>query len=694
MKKEKNKIFFNNNNFQNFFNINKTNNKNNNKGKNLNKNNINDKNINIKYYDNNYITINASDIMTNFNKNKNKIMNYKKKIYNNQNIKFKSNKYLDNYKNKNKNKLFNNNNINFNLNNNNSLHCLDFSFNQEDENEIINENFNIKNLNYRYNNNNNFNSNSNINLIIIDNNYINNSPLIPIEITIHNNINNENETNFLGYDKSTLDKYEKILNKYETPYEKKIKRKNNNNNFNTFFEEQDNINNIPKPMKKENTEKFLTKDCQIININDIKKDIIIPKEKEEEIIYNESDEEHSTSINNNNNNSNNSNNSNFINSNNFESEENINFTDDLNQSNINPLYISPSPPLMIKEIQIKNSLGIDYKLCLSNYNNLLQKLLKNNQNNNDNQNNINNKNNNNNQNNNNNNQNNNNNEIINDMKQITKIKMKLQSIENFYSNEIDRYKYKLYNIFKANTKNDIDSRLSLQRIIEKIESMDNNFLLEEKDYINQIKILFNELETLTNNKIDNKLLNEVNSIINNNNINNNNSNNNNNNNNINEDDLLSILSEFKLDENKYKFNVPSKYHMNNNVKCIKISIIKDNIIKIYENKVFDLINKKKTIRRIFPDGYEYSLYKNNDIKQKFPNGNIFFYYNINKAYEFRFIRKNFTLFKFKSGQYEKHYHTGRIMCIKFNDGSYRIIGPKKELFQFSDGKIVIKNNVL
>ena len=690
MKKEKNKIFFNNNNFQNFFNINKTNNKNNNKGKNLNKNNINDKNINIKYYDNNYITINASDIMTNFNKNKNKIMNYKKKIYNNQNIKFKSNKYLDNYKNKNKNKLFNNNNINFNLNNNNSLHCLDFSFNQEDENEINNEHFNIKNLNYRYNNNN-INSNSNINLIIIDNNYINNSPLIPIEITIHNNINNENETNFLGYDKSTLDKYEKILNKYETPYEKKIKRKNNNNNnnFNTFFEEQDNINNIPKPMKKENTEKFLTKDCQIININDIKKDIIIPKEKEEEIIYNESDEEHSTSINNNNN-SNNSNNSNFINSNNFESEENINFTDDLNQSNINPLYISPSPPLMIKEIQIKNSLGIDYKLCLSNYNNLLQKLLKNNQSNNDNQNNINNKNNNNNQNN----QNNNNNEIINDMKQITKIKMKLQSIENFYSNEIDRYKYKLYNIFKANTKNDIDSRLSLQRIIEKIESMDNNFLLEEKDYINQIKILFNELETLTNNKIDNKLLNEVNSIINNNNINNNNSNNNNNNNNINEDDLLSILSEFKLDENKYKFNVPSKYHMNNNVKCIKISIIKDNIIKIYENKVFDLINKKKTIRRIFPDGYEYSLYKNNDIKQKFPNGNIFFYYNINKAYEFRFIRKNFTLFKFKSGQYEKHYHTGRIMCIKFNDGSYRIIGPKRELFQFSDGKIVIKNNVL
>jgi hypothetical protein len=192
------------------------------------------------------------------------------------------------------------------------------------------------------------------------------------------------------------------------------------------------------------------------------------------------------------------------------------------------------------------------------------------------------------------------------------------------------------------------------------------------------------LESLTNNKIDNKLLNEFNSIINNDNINNNNNNNSNNNNinNINqdEDDLLSILSKFKLDENKYTFNVPSKYHMNNNVKCIKISIIKENIIKIYENRVFDLINKQKTIRRIFPDGYEYSLYKNNDIKQKFPNGNIFFYYDINKAYEFRFIRKNFTVFKFKSGQYEKHYHTGRIMCIKFIDGSYRIIGPKRELF--------------
>ena len=684
-KKEKNKIFF--NNFQNFFNI-----KNNNKVKPLNKNNKNDKNINIKFYDNNYITINASDIMTNFNKNKNsKIMNYKmNKINNNKNIKFKSNKYLDNYKYKNKNKLFNNNNNNINFNNNNnnnnSLHSLDFSVNQDYENELNNDYFNYKNLNYCNNiNNNNFNSNSNINLIIIDNDYINNSPLIPIDIPIHNNINNDNEKNFLGYDKSTLDKYEKILNKYETPYDKKIKNNNNNNNFNTIFDDQDNINNIPKPMKNENTEKFLTKDCQVININDIKNE---NKEKEKEIIYNESDEEHSTSINNINNNSNNSNNTgsiynyfsrnNSINiNNNFESEENMNFTDDLNQSNINPLYITPSPPLMIKEIQIKNSLGIDYNLCLSSYNDLLQKLLKKKQLQND---------------------NNNNNEIKNDIKKITEIKKKLQSIENFYSNEIDRYKYKLYNLFKANTKNDIDSRLSLQRIIEKIELMDKNFLLEEKDYINQIKILFNELESLTNNKIDNKLLNEFNSIINNDNINNNNNNNSNNNNinNINqdEDDLLSILSKFKLDENKYTFNVPSKYHMNNNVKCIKISIIKENIIKIYENRVFDLINKQKTIRRIFPDGYEYSLYKNNDIKQKFPNGNIFFYYDINKAYEFRFIRKNFTVFKFKSGQYEKHYHTGRIMCIKFIDGSYRIIGPKRELFQFSDGKIVIKNNVL
>ena len=684
-KKEKNKIFF--NNFQNFFNI-----KNNNKVKPLNKNNKNDKNINIKFYDNNYITINASDIMTNFNKNKNsKIMNYKmNKINNNKNIKFKSNKYLDNYKYKNKNKLFNNNNNNINFNNNNnnnnSLHSLDFSVNQDYENELNNDYFNYKNLNYCNNiNNNNFNSNSNINLIIIDNDYINNSPLIPIDIPIHNNINNDNEKNFLGYDKSTLDKYEKILNKYETPYDKKIKNNNNNNNFNTIFDDQDNINNIPKPMKNENTEKFLTKDCQVININDIKNE---NKEKEKEIIYNESDEEHSTSINNINNNSNNSNNTgsiynyfssnNSINiNNNFESEENMNFTDDLNQSNINPLYITPSPPLMIKEIQIKNSLGIDYNLCLSSYNDLLQKLLKKKQLQND---------------------NNNNNEIKNDIKKIIEIKKKLQSIENFYSNEIDRYKYKLYNLFKANTKNDIDSRLSLQRIIEKIELMDKNFLLEEKDYINQIKILFNELESLTNNKIDNKLLNEFNSIINNDNINNNNNNNSNNNNinNINqdEDDLLSILSKFKLDENKYTFNVPSKYHMNNNVKCIKISIIKENIIKIYENRVFDLINKQKTIRRIFPDGYEYSLYKNNDIKQKFPNGNIFFYYDINKAYEFRFIRKNFTVFKFKSGQYEKHYHTGRIMCIKFIDGSYRIIGPKRELFQFSDGKIVIKNNVL
>jgi hypothetical protein len=65
--------------------------------------------------------------------------------------------------------------------------------------------------------------------------------------------------------------------------------------------------------------------------------------------------------------------------------------------------------------------------------------------------------------------------------------------------------------------------------------------------------------------------------------------------------------------------------MSNCVKCIKEKALKKKLIKIYENKVFEIIDKNNTIRRIFPDSYEIIFYRNKDIQQRFPNGQIAFF---------------------------------------------------------------------
>ena len=156
-------------------------------------------------------------------------------------------------------------------------------------------------------------------------------------------------------------------------------------------------------------------------------------------------------------------------------------------------------------------------------------------------------------------------------------------------------------------------------------------------------------------------------------------------------ELIQEFLNFKKEEAQYKFEIPFKYQMSNCVKCIKEKALKKKLIKIYENKVFEIIDKNNTIRRIFPDSYEIIFYKNKDIQQRFPNGQIAFYYHINKSCEFRYINEGFWVSKFPNGQYEKHYSNNNT-DIKFENGSYRIIKPKEgELVMASNGAVVIQD---
>ena len=160
--------------------------------------------------------------------------------------------------------------------------------------------------------------------------------------------------------------------------------------------------------------------------------------------------------------------------------------------------------------------------------------------------------------------------------------------------------------------------------------------------------------------------------------------------------LLEELENFKKEEKLYKFEIPSKYVMSQFVGCKKEKQIKGRLVRFYENKVIDVIGKKKTITRIFPDGYEIWFYNNKDVEQRFPNGRIYYYYNRNKSSEFRFLNDNFLVYKFSNGQYEKHYFDNSVN-IKFTDGSYRIIKTNgRELIQFPNGAIQIqdKNGVI
>lgn len=289
-------------------------------------------------------------------------------------------------------------------------------------------------------------------------------------------------------------------------------------------------------------------------------------------------------------------------------------------------------------------------------------------------------------------------EIDSDLRFIRETKEKMKNIQEFYENEIKRLEYDIKRQNKT-----IELRENENEDTEKEREKENY-------YKATIISLMKELRILTQDNVDAELMKEVNEFLEHNELSENQIKENTNNAigimrtrtkqvklidrtkpPTTETDLLVELENFKKEEKIYKFEIPLKYQMSKFEKCIKERKIKGRLVKFYENSVIDIINKNKTVKRIFPDGYELWTYNNKDVQQKFPNGRIDFYYHRNKSCEFRDLNKGYLVYKFTSGQYEKHYFDNS-KNIKFTDGSYRIIKPNgEELIQYPNGKIIIQD---
>ena len=304
------------------------------------------------------------------------------------------------------------------------------------------------------------------------------------------------------------------------------------------------------------------------------------------------------------------------------------------------------------------------------------------------------------------------NEMKNDIDFLEETKEKMINIQEYYGNELIKIQYDLTKQSKIKESSTTVGVTDDNRI--KKDGMEVS--QKEMFYKETIQSLMKELKLLTGDNVDPELSKEVDDFLNMNEdieINLSNEAMNNSSNPIRrsrtkyfklpekekydspETSLITELENFKEEEHLYKFEIPSKYQMPQFTKCKKEKKIKGRLVRFYENSVIDIIGKKKTITRIFPDGFEIWFYNNKDVEQRFPNGRIYYYYNRNKSSEFRFLNENFLVYKFPNGQYEKHYFDNS-MNIKFTDGSYRIIRHGKELIQFPNGKIQIqdKNGII
>ena len=315
----------------------------------------------------------------------------------------------------------------------------------------------------------------------------------------------------------------------------------------------------------------------------------------------------------------------------------------------------------------------------------------------------------------------NNNEIINESNEnkeeefeedynlLNQMTSEFEKLEEIYKKECDKINEKIFKmsrlmnfILQQSFPNNHSLQNSISSFSQRLEKMDNQYNKEIKNYKKTIQNLIDQLQNLSGenneNAIDKNLLQEIkdiefsehqifNTFLENKNY----SNDDKNSENFDKKELIEELERFKNEEKEYKFSIPQKYSLDTNrIKLIKNGIIKGLFVKVYENKVIDIINKHGTTKRIFPDGFQISFYNNKDIKLRYNNKDEFCFYHVNQTEEFRFPSKGIIVYKFKNGQFEKHYSNYELN-IKFSDGSYRIIRKEKELFQYPDGIFEFKD---
>ena len=290
---------------------------------------------------------------------------------------------------------------------------------------------------------------------------------------------------------------------------------------------------------------------------------------------------------------------------------------------------------------------------------------------------------------------------------LSQMTSEFEKLEENYDNECGKINDKIFRttrvsnfILQQSFPNNRPLQNSILSFAQRLEKIDNQYNKEVKNYKKTIQSLIEQLKILsggTEDCIDKKLLQEMKDIqfsekqIIDTFLENKNASNDKNSQNSENQELIKELERFKHEEKEYKFSIPQKYSLDKNkTKLLKNGIIKGLFVKVYENKVIDIINKHGTTKRIFPDGFQISFYNNKDIKLRFNNKDEFCLYHVNQTEEFRFPSKGIIVYKFKNGQFEKHYSNYELN-IKFGDGSYRIIRKEKELFQYPDGILEFKD---
>ena len=150
----------------------------------------------------------------------------------------------------------------------------------------------------------------------------------------------------------------------------------------------------------------------------------------------------------------------------------------------------------------------------------------------------------------------------------------------------------------------------------------------------------------------------------------------------------------KEDTEKYEMEFLKKYH-DKTVKLISQRVYNDGkVVKKYENGKTEIAFANGVRKETFPDSYMVIYFNNKDIKQVYPDGKVVYYFAEANTTQTT-LTDGLQVFKFASGQIEKHYPDGT-KEINFSDGTLKcIFADGEEESIFADGTVqrIEKNGV-
>jgi len=148
------------------------------------------------------------------------------------------------------------------------------------------------------------------------------------------------------------------------------------------------------------------------------------------------------------------------------------------------------------------------------------------------------------------------------------------------------------------------------------------------------------------------------------------------------------------DNDKYEMIFLSKYH-SKDIKLVSQKVYPDGkIAKYYDNGKTELIFTNGVRKETFEDSYTVIYFNNRDIKQVYPDGKTVYYFSEAKTTQTTF-NDGLQVFKFTSGQLEKHYPDGT-KEISFPDGTLKCIyvdGEEESIFTDGTVQRIEKNGV-